>query len=134
MIEKHIPKLETCQTLKELGLKQRGLFCYYKHHSGGGFEYQIEPMVKERHTEDDYNFERHVVFAPTVGELGEMLPIGFDSCRPIGGFWKCYPSPKYPDVHLARGNTEAEARAEMLIHLIENDFVDNKWKQEWLNG
>jgi hypothetical protein len=72
----------------------------------------------------------------TVAEMGEMLVIGDDthfintSYDEHMGNWACYLAVRdeadaigFKEIHNEEGETEAEARAEMLIYLLENKIV-----------
>jgi hypothetical protein len=70
--------------------------------------------------------------ASTVAELGEMLPEAclWDGRKQVGlhcgkysGGWHVYYIAGGKRVHFEGGFTEAEARAKMLIYLLENELI-----------
>lgn len=113
-LEDQLCSLESAKRLKELGCPQESLF-YYVFVWGSCVIVRIEVMK---------NFEdNEVLSAYTVAELGEMLPEGY--------LWRCIKDDKSGKWRFASRElleTEAEARAKMLIHLIENGIVDRKVK------
>ena len=102
--------LELALKLKELGVKQESLF--YWHKEGGVYRVYRFGMIAENYADlqrDDYA-------AFTVAELGELLPYHSiprkrKRCVPT---WYC---------DGIGATTEADARAKMLIHLIERKLV-----------
>jgi hypothetical protein len=69
------------------------------------------------------------VAAFTVAELGEMLPIFCESWQDKPSDWGCENQPLSPDAednkkrHSEEAHTEADARAKMLVYLVENTIV-----------
>lgn len=121
-LEDQVVSLELAKKLKELGVKQESLFWWHecqRPEDGHVWSY-IENYYR---IDTDRAFEE-VVAAFTVAELGEMLPPGrkswrytdFDGCK-----WMCEQVG-----HHEEAATEADARAKMLIYLIENKLVDPK--------
>lgn len=122
-IESQVCSLESTKRLDELGVRQDSLFWY------------MEILSPERHWEilkwphpslnkkEDYP-------AYTVAELGEMLPdrvsSGFLIINKRKEFWDiCYRelSGKFVTEKVFTDLSEAEARAKMLIYLIEKGLV-----------
>ena len=120
-LEKQVVSLELAKKLKELGVPQTAHFEWQKWKTEGSRK--IEWEVHEGYgdfTEDWYS-------AFTVAELGEMLQTdqGLLIPVPVDGRWNA-PSPKNGQVvNLGRrvNITEADARAKMLIYLIENNLI-----------
>jgi hypothetical protein len=126
-IENQVCTLDQADRLKELGVVQESLF--YHTHSDWGV------MPK-----NSIDFSGDPSSAFTVAELGVMLPHP-DNLSEIGGFlhlstfdpgadnkpWYCiweYDTDKYGMKRkLIDGNTEAESRAGMLIHLLETATI-----------
>lgn len=127
-LEQQVPSLDLSKRLKELGVKQESLF-YWQ-----GYLYseeKIELVCKEK-LDKEYDF----VSAPTVAELGEMLPLYLkkDSDRGISfsvetsglQTWKNYNNTGWVVAYgglTSSGNTEANARAKMLVYLLENKLI-----------
>lgn len=136
-LEQQVCSLELAQKLKELGVKQESYFAWNKFGSGekgDDFEWSIKP-VSEYRLASDRNCS-----AFTVAELGEMLPkevnIPFKNGKPRAqnNVLKSYFGiGRTPQVIYAKtqGNeyihikedTEADARAQMLIYLLENKLI-----------
>ena len=99
--------------LKELGVEQESFFVWY---TNGDFAHLLDCRDGMRPMEEK-SFS-----AFTVGELGEMLPFSYSSMK-CGSLikqeaWICGLTEKEsPDQY---GRTEADARAKMLIYLLEN--------------
>lgn len=118
--------LEYAQRLKELKVKQESLWYHIHFCQSHGMIPDGEISGKKR--ADSWNPE-FVYSAFTVAELGEMLPHHFKSywIDNNNHIWACYDgrimgavSPSF----IASGDTEANARAKMLIWLIENKNLE----------
>ena len=124
---KEVPSLELCKRLRVLGFPQEG----------GGWYYDISwypPWVGLAFVENPPNdlfFRTCFIKAPTCRELGEWLPPINDTAYPF-----CIKLPRSFEWYVecvednekrikAKGlaDTEPNARAEMLIWLVENGFV-----------
>jgi hypothetical protein len=138
-LEKQVCSLELAKRLKELGVKQESAFSWFqrkKEETYAKWTYQNEvpwqllwTSTTQLSTEED-SFE-HVIAAFTVAELGEMLRV---KCCVDGKFqmpqfylpecvWLHYiPDGDEDDVEIA-SPTEADARAKMLIYLLENKLI-----------
>ena len=125
-LEKQVVSLELSKKLKELGVKQDSLF-YWHTNKHGHPEFIRQTKENEGSLTD---LETHSAF--TVAELGEMLPFGAKSYvgshsndlkviiwvteyHSVSDDWEC------GDEKFAK--TEADARAKMLIYLIENKLI-----------
>ena len=102
--------------LNELAVTEKSYWCWKK--------------MKSNKARDDYflsswDMEKRDLHAYTVAELGEMLPIGYRSYyydgHPSGGTWMCNDD---KILGIADAETEADARAKMLIYLIENKLME----------
>lgn len=132
-LEDQVCSLELSKRLKELGVKQESLFVweYYDDQCHGVkfIPYAVVPSEMNK-------FKLYSAF--TVAELGEMLPYElYISNRP---FWyatgKTDPNDKYylehevsygmedDAYHIERDDKEADARAKMLIYLLENKLME----------
>jgi hypothetical protein len=123
-LERQITSLELSKRLKELGVKQDTYFWWVQ---------QVDeiPSKSGRHLPSYEAVDSWVVIdrqgqhgqesivAFTVAELGEMLPPNSFSGRDQHGIicWRYNDSTEYG------GATEAEARAKMLIYLLENKIL-----------
>lgn len=133
-LEQQVCSLESAKRLKELGVKQESLFWWNVYASGGTYHPVIE--VFKGFAGVDW-----AVSAFTVAEVGEMLPADhsdYEQKKSIklhykkdGGWYAVYKElvnepMKYPAElyhHDEWSDTEAEARAKMLIYLLENKLV-----------
>ena len=123
MFEKRlgVPDFEYCKKLKELGYPQDGGDWYWIKLITWGKPRLIYPG-------DDFDElvglseKEFFVKAPTVGELGKLLP-DFVEFKLNGKFWI---KDKENYRYLVNDRNEANARAKMLIWLIENDYVSLK--------
>jgi len=133
-LEQQVTNLELAKKLKKLGVNQESLF-YWHLESGHYF------VVGDNKLEDEDS--RYLFSAFTVAELGEMLPeiIKVDHNR-VAQFY-CYRLDKERVIQLEAkerpiyegsiveygfykemsADTEANARAKMLIYLLENKLI-----------
>lgn len=123
-LEKQVCSLELSKRLRELGVKQESVFywigktlCLYN-------ILEVE-MAKIGGVRDFYS-------AFTVAELGEMLPhvnqildAGMFGCDKLEDGWEC----SFSSLNERREflcKTEADARANALIYLLENKLISNE--------
>lgn len=109
-LEQQVVSLELAKRLKELGVKQESLF-YWQGADKNGYIINFEKDLFE------YDCEKYSAF--TVAELGKMLPEDYLSYR-IDGDWRCS---EFGDDHITIEKKEADARAKMLIYLLENNLL-----------
>jgi hypothetical protein len=122
-LEQQVCSLELARQLKDLGVKQtESLFVWSDH--------TVQPTLwTDKHLNEDYkDHGKNVYSAFTVAELGEMLPthtgcyrIDFNDSDEHQSTWCCIkhvPGEHSQFEHLEWSDTEADARAKMLIHLI----------------
>ena len=110
-LSKQVTNLELSKKLKELGVKQKSYFFWYLFDDG---TWDIDPEVFGKWGIDK-------VSAFTVAELGEMLIPMVITYRSAKDYWECAYDPR--GICLT-AKTEADARATMLIYLIENILMD----------
>lgn len=152
-LEKQVPGRELCQRMKELGFSQDSAFYYGKPNRTGNIKYELFLMVNRGNRLDkgyiitNHNkFPDHIynrsrlydfiksVSAPTVAELGEMLPekikVDDKMYRLWGlkgrGNWEARylnNAERYDSFCSESDFTEADARARMWIHLRENKLI-----------
>lgn len=150
-LNKQVPSLELCKKLKELGYPQEGLFWWKLQIINGIKQWNI---VNEK--PEDYKEELFCV-APTVAELGERLPMVINDSngeymaiqmqtsditfvpkklknrmiKTMTKKWKVWYDDGFRDEHEIVGfidETEADARAKMLIYLLENKLISLEGK------
>ncbi|MBK8467908.1 MAG: hypothetical protein IPL32_19010 [Chloracidobacterium sp.] len=125
--ESHVSNLILSQRLKELGVKQESLFWYVNlgkdewHRRWEGEVFGL-PGIE--------GLER--VSAFFASELGEMMDAHSGKTNlltraSLKGKWYCEISPSYIEqkTHCEYADTEADARAKMLIYLLENGLIKN---------
>jgi hypothetical protein len=127
-LEKQCVSLKLTKRLKELGVRQESLFywCGFYNDSGGKTWFIVRHDVLEDYEEEPENYA-----AFTVAELGEMLPkiaipnTNYYGSKTEDGRWEVgYVFMDGSGIyHLEVEATEADARAKMLIYLVENKLV-----------
>lgn len=118
-IEKHVTSLELSKRLKELGVKQESEFYWA--------EIFITQEIAVVSSKSFSITKGPIASAFLSSELGELLP---EDCYLIkrkrrqqesyGWYCKSFRN----DSYIQFSNTEADARANMLIYLIENKIID----------
>ena len=131
-LEQQVCSFELAKRLKELGVKQESFFVWSGH---------TEPATLWRHDawaeRDIYPLKKGLYYAAlTIAELGEMLPMSVGHsdtgeewlfCTKVGDGY----SVGYGEIgdrgidfmHMEEASTEADARAKMLIYLLENNLI-----------
>ena len=140
MLEQQVASLKLSKCLKELGVKQESAF-YWVCPQRKGLKWTLEEFPEHwvklgTGNIDSYWGENGYFAAFTVAELGEMLPKSFrfenaewflditcdlNELRYIN--YRDYNSEDYLPEKGICADTEANARAKMLIHLIEKGMV-----------
>lgn len=130
-MERQVTSLELSKKLKELGIKQESIFYWLKIVEG---DYEITDRSNVYKPKDTF------YSAFTVADLGEMLPRSINDkwflrIKPVKNneeLWEInYIGKKRKDMTFRyskmgtgiQGGTEANARASMLIYLIEHELV-----------
>jgi len=115
-LEKQVCDLEYAKKFKELGISQESLYCWYKFSDGWRIASKVQPNNKWECLDNTYS-------AFTVAELGEMLPVGtvIEKWDQLKYKYRCY-NERYNKIMYEI--TEADARAKMLIWLIENKHLE----------
>ena len=117
-LEQQVTSLELSKKLKELGVKQKSL-CIW--------ETEYEPILSVGF-ESALHLADGSASAFTVAELGELLPPHYFTTKSqaIKNFWHCNIIENFAGDEFKKGiiaNTEADARAKMLIYLLENKLI-----------
>jgi hypothetical protein len=120
-IEQQVCSLELAKRLKELGVKQESICAYYRRHKNAPYVLEAGGMM-------DADDKDGWISAFTVAELGEMLPMAIlykyvlDQLKTETGYRLVYRDEN--DIECATfASTEADARAKMLIYLLENKLL-----------
>lgn len=115
-LEDQVCSLESAKRLKELGVRQDSYF--YWNGIMTDVENKLVGIIKNDFSNDGYS-------AFTVAELGEMLPPFVVTekylCRGKPRFMSC--ETETMECHAWHDDRESEARAKMLIHLLEQGIV-----------
>ena len=138
---KEVPSLELCERLKKLGFPQDGEGWCWRKEAGGNFlgvlidksdlGWTLLEYVDGFWVQSPYlcwKELKKLIKAPTVRELGEWLPNEFCSGRIMDYLCENMEldpavKDKYPIMH---ADTEANARAKMIIWLVENGYIKFK--------
>lgn len=135
-IEKQVTSLELSKKLKKLGVKQESYFEWKwgGQLSKGNKEYlQIKGESKGMMCAGNEAWSFYSAF--TVAELGSLLPmeikdlngksggIYFETTRIAFSSWIVEYLKGKKLIYIQKGDTEADARAKMLIYLIENNLI-----------
>ncbi len=134
-LQKQVCSLESAKRLKELGVNQESLYEWVEHSPAWN---KHNPIWSVFHVDaDDKVNPRCAAF--TVAELGEMLPkqhqiYSYPTCVNGKEIWDCTSVDQR--IHQTEGweqgysgtppmfsDTEADARAKMLIYLLENKLI-----------
>lgn len=140
-LENQVVSLELAKQLKELGVKQESLFYWWisnKEEHKNHINFQPAIHYERPIPMKDKNWDWSIVSAFTVAELGEMLPLSIYTVKEEKDFY-CWGSaenasyekvmPKWAkalggeDIEPIHAETEADARAAMLIWLVENGYL-----------
>lgn len=129
-LEQQVCSLELAKKLKELGVKQESYFAWAriasKRMDGNGYDWDTYGLVK-----NDFQAEIEYISAFTVAELGEMLHKYTECWNFYMGFGLGLSSAEYK-IGLSKSGykevefrdlSEADARAKMLIYLLENKLI-----------
>lgn len=140
-LENQVVSLDLAKLLKELGVKQDGLFTWIKAVYVADLREEWElwsPWEIAEEGEDFGSMEEQMDYASafTVAELGEMLPwevqdekykkyTYWSSRVNQGNEWGCAYEGFEQNLggYVFVADTEADARAKMLIYLLENKLV-----------
>lgn len=115
-LEQQVCNLESAKRLKELGVRQESLWHWFVSKSGVKFIGQVHEVRGD--------FYQYAAF--TCAELGELLPLHIDIYKTDHRTWIVVPNQYYERTGVCHEqNTEAEARARMLIYLIDNGIIKN---------
>lgn len=123
-LEDQVCSLELARRLKELGVKQESMFAWHSYHL-------VSKSMSERwEVRRGKSYVKKGYSAFTVAELGEILFSNGNAFTTYGypktlKEWTIqYKTEGYPGLtYSEKGQTEADARSKMLIHLVENGIV-----------
>jgi len=121
-LSEQIVSLKLSKPLKELGVKQESLFYWVNGELISNENFQnmdlLERILFSQEVHEYYS-------AFTVSELGGMLPDWTETVKRMKDDWVCIIRHKHNDINdYSFGETEANARAKMLIYLLENKLME----------
>jgi hypothetical protein len=116
-LEKQVCSLDLAKQLKELGIAQESYFWWVPWWED---ETQEIPAYELVHTRNEAQIANECYSAFTVVELGEMIENGNFTVKE-GDQWHCKSQYRVYEIELS--DTEADARAKMLICLVEKKLV-----------
>ena len=123
-LKKQVCSLELAKRLKELGVKQESFWYYWELNGTPHNNFRKYTILQHRKSEDE---DIPHISAFTVAELGEMLPYTLEDRYDLeiskmqGGDWLI----GYRNNSQFMELNEANARAKMLIYLLENNLITN---------
>ncbi len=127
-IENQVCPFEHAKRLKKLGVMQESLHYYSekfgivtKTRSGFAIVESMQPGAPDLLKEDITLNEYYAAF--TVAELGIALPYSINSAAMIIENGNDIKYVSYPRIKTTFGTTEAQARANMLIWLLDNKYI-----------
>lgn len=133
-IENHVVSLDLAKRLKELGVLQNSFFFWTNHDCQNESKNINEFYLQNKDGEDHHYYEfccsansnddeKYSTYLAT--ELGEWLPEWFDSGKISDGDFVCRFMEKHIDKnHHSFAENETDARAKMLIYIIENKIIN----------
>ena len=138
-LQDQVCTLEQAKKLKKLGVEQKSLFAHIN-----GKHSSANILLPENIHSMDLEEERFSAF--TVAELGVMLPkvikkdgmkYRFRANRESNGLWHLKirtlsPEGKMLPLCITQNLNEAEARADMLIKLLEKELITVQWINDLL--
>lgn len=134
-LSEQVVSLELAKKMKELGFSQESLFWWFKDYYPDGYlesgEWRIvdrriiyqRACLFSRKDEDTEIKDGDIISAYSTAELGEMLPSAMSLTRKtVENSWR------YQDIegNSLYADTEADARAKMLIYLAEQGLINPK--------
>jgi len=124
-VEKQVCSFELAERLKELGVKQESFF-YWIPEDVSRIDWSVE---SSDNIASESSQSSEALSAFTVAELGETLPreiirdglhLHMEELRNASGEWITKYILEYKDGQTCFGISQADARAKMLIYLLEN--------------
>lgn len=118
-IENHVVSLDLSKRLKELGVPQISFFFHET-------SYDVNHIRQYQEVKNNFHFHSDDYYSAYLAtELGEWLPEWFDSGKISDGDFVCRFMEKHIDKnHHSFAENETDARAKMLIYLIENKIIN----------
>jgi len=118
-LEDQVCSLELAKRLKELGVKKGSILVWeYCDENCYGIKFIPYAVVLSQ-------YNNYILYpAYTVAELGEMLPLWHEIAKRENEDWICTVREKNSTInHHSFAEKESDARAKMLIYLLENKII-----------
>ncbi len=140
-LERHVCNLTISKRLRDLGVSQDTIWGWYDKRDltirgKGKTEYYLAIIVHEGLIPNSHadGVKSLICAAPDSSELGEMLPPKIKKGEKYYRIWgikgiNCYEvkllsmEERYDEIYYTTDYTEADARAKMLIYLLENKII-----------
>ncbi len=122
-LENQVCSLEQAKELNELGIKRESLFVWKCNSKQDAV---IDIQMKHWISRYAGFVKNHFFSAFTVAELGVMLPNKYLSGKIDNNIYNCWQFDDFMQIrtyNTYQSETESEARASMLIHLLENKII-----------
>lgn len=132
---KQVTSLEISRKLKHLGVKQESEFFWTKALVNLGEdgiieaeEYVLTSSGEIQILRNNLGYKGIDIYSAFISsELGEMLPNNVINYSKDGNQWCCVLGEPMPrQVHATFADTEADARGEMLIYLVEHGYKEGE--------
>jgi hypothetical protein len=124
-IEDQVCSIELSKKLKKIGIPQESLLYHYDEPYEDGTSDWVITDWSDYETTYDTKGETYSAFS--VAELGQLIPRSFHSGNSEGNDWICHFYQLNPSkVHASWANSEANARAKMIIYLVENNLMETR--------
>lgn len=122
-LEDQVVSLKLANKLKKLGVTQKS-FLYWDNDGKGNWQIIVPLFYNSLNAKLEMFKSNKAIAAFTVAELGEMLPSHHtDMIKVKDGWIVRYCEHEHNFFITQEAPTEADARAKMLIYLLENKFI-----------
>lgn len=123
--ENQVTNLEQSKKLKQLGVKRESLFFWIWMKGESSLNFGECPSIAFESPQEELDIRYYPAY--TVAELGEMLPPDTET-RKYFSYDQDSPNLFECKAEIAKGfvmsDTEVDARAKMLIHLLEHKLIE----------
>jgi hypothetical protein len=123
-LSKQVCSIENARILKNIGISINSAVLYVD--GKLAIPDGDSPKLYIRYDDKEYHgilFKDEVLNAYSSAELGEMLPPNKPFTHKDGNMWCCSYGVDFPRCRAEFALTEADARAQLLMYLIENELI-----------